>query len=133
MHRVERSSAAQALVESALALPLVVALTLGVVQVVLYAHARAVLTSAVQEGARLAAEDGRRLDEGFARARAVASAGLGRSVDPLRVEGMADDEVVVIRAAASMRPILPLPSVDALPVQAESHVARERFRPGGAR
>src|SRR4029450_9368007 len=98
--------AAQALVESALVLPLMVALTLGVVQVVLYAHARAVLTSAVQEGARLAAEDGRRLDEGFARARAVASAGLGRSVDPLRLEGMADDEVVVIRAAASMRPIL---------------------------
>src|SRR4051794_18996960 len=72
--------AAQALVESALVLPLVVTLSLGVLQVVLYAHAHDVLTSAVQEGARLAAEDGRRLDEGYARAEALVRAGLGTSV-----------------------------------------------------
>ena len=51
---------AQALVESALVLPFVVTLSLGVLQVVLYVHARDVLVTSVQEGARLAAEDGRR-------------------------------------------------------------------------
>jgi len=58
----KRRGAAQALVESALVLPLVLTLSLGVLQVVLYAHAHTVLTSAAQEGARLAAEDGRGVD-----------------------------------------------------------------------
>ncbi len=77
-------------------LPLILTLSLGVVQVVLYAHARDVLTSAAQEGARLAAEDGRGLDEGLARARALIAAGLGTSVDPVRVDGGVDDELVAV-------------------------------------
>ena len=47
-----RASAAQALVEFALVLPLLVVLSLGLIQVVLYAHARDVLLSSVQEGDR---------------------------------------------------------------------------------
>src|SRR5205807_3086552 len=91
-----RRDIAQALVESALVLPLILTLSLGVLQVVLYAHARDVLTSAAQEGARLAAEDGRGLDEGYARARALISAGLGSSVDPVHLDGGADDELVAV-------------------------------------
>lgn len=129
-----RRFAAQALVEAALTLPLMVVLTLGVLQVVLYAHARDVLASAVQEGARLSAEDGRGLDAGYARAEAFVRGGLGRSVDPLRLVGSFDDEVVAFRVDAALRPILPLPMVDELPLHAEASVARERFRPvGGAR
>jgi Flp pilus assembly protein TadG len=131
--RLPRSRAAQALVESALVLPLVVVLTLGVLQVVLYAHARAVLTSAVQEGARLAAEEGRSLDEGYLRARALVAAGLGTSVEPLRLIGTQDDELVALQVEAALQPILPLPVVGGLPIYAQSYVARERFRPGGAR
>ena len=81
-HRSPRRRAAQVLVESALVLPLMLTVSLGTLQFVLYAHARDVLTSAAQEGARLAAEDGRGLDEGLARARALIAAGLGASVDP---------------------------------------------------
>src|ERR1700732_4660941 len=113
-----RRSAAQALVESALVLPLVIMLSLGVVQVVLYAHARDVLTSAAQEGARLAAEDGRGLDEGFARARALIAAGVGASVDPVQLDGGADDELVAVQVNAALRPILPLPLVHDLPITA---------------
>jgi TadE-like protein len=131
--RPERSRAAQALVESALTLPLVITLTLGVLQVVLYTHARAVLTSAVQEGARLAAEDGRGLDEGFTRAQALVTAGLGTSVDPVRLNGSLDAELVALRADASLRPILPLPFIQHLPIHADARVSRERFRPGGGR
>jgi hypothetical protein len=126
-------SAGQALVECALVLPLVVMLTLGVLQVVLYAHARGVLTSAVQEGARLAAEDGRGLDEGYARAEALVTAGLGSSVDPVNVGGQTDDEVAAVWVDAHLRPILPLPLVADLPIHAEGRVARERFRPDGGR
>ena len=126
-----RRDIAQALVESALVLPLMLTLSLGVLQVVLYAHARDVLTSAAQEGARLAAEDGRGLDEGYARARALIAAGLGSSVDPVRLDGGADDELVAVHIDAALRPILPLPMVHDLPITAVGRVARERFRPAG--
>jgi hypothetical protein len=124
--------AAQALVETALVLPLLLSLSLGMLQVVLYVHAHDVLISAAQEGARLAAEDGRGLDEGYARARALIAAGLGTSVDPVRLDGGMDDELVALHIHAALRPILPLPLVHDLPITAVGRVARERFRPGGA-
>ena len=127
----ERHRAAQALVESALVLPLAIMLSLGVLQVVLYTHARDVLTSAVQEGARLAAEDGRSLDEGYARAQALVTAGLGGSVEPVRLDGSLDSDIVLLRVNTNLRPILPLPLVQNLPIHAEGRVARERFRAAG--
>jgi hypothetical protein len=129
--RCKRRRAAQALVESALVLPLVIMLSLGVLQVVLYTHAHDVLTSAVQEGARLAAEDGRGLDEGYARAEALVAAGLGSSVEPVHLDGSMDSDIVALRVDANLRPILPLPLVQSLPIHAEGHVAREHFRPAG--
>jgi len=126
-----RRTAGQALVEFALVLPLVVALTLGVLQVVLYAQARDVVVSSAQEAARLSAEDGRTLADGYARARALVTAGLGTSVDPLQVDGSMDADLVDIRLDAALQPILPLPAVGGLPIHAEAWIARERFRPGG--
>jgi TadE-like protein len=126
-----RARASQALVEFALVLPLMVIVSLGILQVVLYAHARDVLVSSVQEGARLAAEEGRATDEGSARAQALVTAGLGSSLDGLRLQSTFDDEVVGLRADALLRPILPLLSLPGLPISAEAWVARERFRPGG--
>jgi hypothetical protein len=124
-----RPRVAQALVEFALVAPLVVSLTLGVLQLVLYAHARDVVMSSAQEAARLSAEDGRALDEGYARARALLAAGLGTSLDPLSISGRMDSDVVSVQIDAGLRPILPVGS--ALPVHAAAWVARERFRPGG--
>jgi hypothetical protein len=126
-----RSGPGQALVEFALVLPLIVALSLGVVQLVLYAHARDVVTSSVQEGARLAAEDGRRLDDGYARARALIAAGEGSSFDTLEIDGSMDAELVSVRIDTALRPMLPFLVARSLPIHAEAWVARERFRPGG--
>ena len=126
-----RASAAQALVEFALVLPLLVVLSLGSLQVVLYAHARDVLLGAVQEGARLAAEDGRALDDGYARVQSLVASGLGNSLETLQLVANRDDELVSVRADAGLRPILPLPLAQGLPLQAEARVMRERFRPGG--
>ena len=87
MRPVRRQSNGQALVETALVMPLVLVLSLGVVQVALYAHAQDVVVTAVQEGARLASEDGRSLAEGSQRTRELVRAGLGDSVEPLRLDG----------------------------------------------
>lgn len=126
-----RASGSQALVEFALVLPLALAVSLGSVQVVLYAHARDVLLSAAQEGARLAAEDGRTADEGSERAETLVAAGLGTSLDGLRLEVAGDQEIVGLRADAALRALVPLPFAELLPLHAEAWVTRERFRPGG--
>lgn len=130
--RVDRTRprVAQALVEFALVVPLLVGLSVGILQLVLYAHARDVVVSSVEEGTRLAAEDGRSLDEGFGRTRALVSAGLGSTLDPLAIDGSMDSDVVRIHINAGLMPILPLGRT--LPIEAEASVARERFRPGGA-
>jgi len=128
MHRL-RPRVAQALVEFALVVPLLVGISLGILQLMLYAHAHDVVTSSVQEGARLAAEDGRGLDEGYSRTRALLAAGLGSSVEALTIDGSIDSETVTVRVDAELMPILPI-GTD-LPIHAQAWVARERFRPGG--
>ena len=124
-----RRNVAQALVEFALVVPLVLSLSLGILQVVLYAHARDVVISSAQEAARLSAEDGRGLEDGYARARALISAGLGSSLEPMSLQGSMDADLVVMRVDAALQPIVP--GLGGLPIHAEAAVARERFRPGG--
>ena len=126
-----RHAPGQVLVETALALPLLIGCSLGALQVVLYAHAHDVLVTAAQAGARLAAEDGRSLDEGYARTLEIANAGLGASANPIHMLAAADAELVEMRVDAVLHPVLPLPVGDGLPIHVLSRVARERFRPGG--
>jgi Flp pilus assembly protein TadG len=121
----------QALVESALTFPLLLALVLGVLQVALYFHARDVFVAAVQDGARLAAEEGRAPAEGVARARLLIAAGLGGAVTEPRVDATADDSEVALRASAQLRPIVPLPMDAGLPIDVTARVAHEHFRPDG--
>ena len=126
--RRTRPRVAQALVEFALVMPCIVALSLGVLQVMLYLHARDVVISSAQEAARLSAEDGRGLEEGYARARTLIFAGLGSSLQPVIIDGNIGPDLVEVRVDAELQPILPIGS---LPVHADAWVARERFRPGG--
>jgi hypothetical protein len=124
-----RPHVAQALVEFALVVPMVLSLSLGVLQVVLYAHARDVVLGSVQEAARLSAEDGRGLEEGYDRARSLIQAGLGASLDPLMIDGRRDADVVAMHIDATLQPIVPL--LGGLPLHAEAIVARERLRAAG--
>jgi TadE-like protein len=126
-----RRGGGQALVESALVFPMLILLSLGVLQVMLYAHARDVLSSAAQEGARLAAEDGRGMDEGIRRAQDLVTAGLGTSAEPVQIEISVTPDVVDLRIDSKLRPILPLPLDGGLPLHADARVSAERFRPGG--
>jgi TadE-like protein len=124
-----RPRAAQALVEFALVLPLMLTVSLGAVQLTLYAHARDVLVSSVQEGARLAAQDGRTIDEGELRAHTLIAAGLGATVDVQSVTGTRDGEIVSVAIDASVRPIVPV--LVGLPIHAEASLTQEHFRPAG--
>ena len=69
----------QSMVEFALALPVLLVILIGVVQFALVYHARDVASTAVQEGARLAAAEGRTPAEGAVRAHEVLESGLGPS------------------------------------------------------
>jgi hypothetical protein len=128
-----RRAAGQALVETALVMPLLIVLSLGLLQVALYAHARDVLLGAAQEGARLAAEDGRALEDGLTRVNDVARAGLGTTVEPLRTQVRREPETVEIVIDTSLSPILPLPLAGGLPLHVRASMSREHFRPNGGR
>jgi Flp pilus assembly protein TadG len=114
-----------------LVFPLLIMLSLGLLQVTLYAHARDVLLGAAQEGARLAAEDGRSLDEGYTRVADLARAGLGATVAPLNTRGRAESELVEFTVDTSLSPILPLPLKGGLPLHVRASISREHFRPNG--
>jgi len=121
----------QALVEAALVFPLLITLSLGVLQVALYAHARDVLLSAAQEGARLAAEDGRGLDDGYLRVAELARTGLGTTVAPLATRARLDIDVVEFTIDTALSPIVPIPLTGGLPIHVRASASRERFRPNG--
>jgi Flp pilus assembly protein TadG len=121
------------MVETALVLPVLLAMSLGVLQLALYAHAYNVLVTATQEGARLAGEDGRTLHEGWDRARELVTVGLRDAVEPIVLGGRQTDDLVELTATTRLRPILPLPPGVRLSVEAHALVTRERFRPGGGR
>lgn len=130
-HRRERG---QALVETALAFPILVLAVYALVQVVLYVHARTVVTAAVQEGARAAATGG----NGIERARGVLEAGLGPSGRRMRLNtrldlGAVGGEAWVVSAIGTW-PIQLGPTRIEAPLRAEARVSGEFFRggpPGG--
>jgi TadE-like protein len=126
-----RGQPGQALVEVALIFPLLIGLSLGLLQVALYAHARDVLLAAAQEGARLAAEDGRGLQDGYNRVAELSRAGLGATVTPLETHGQFGAESVEFTIHTSLSPVVPLPIQDGLPIHVRASASRERFRPNG--
>jgi Flp pilus assembly protein TadG len=118
------------MVEFALVAPVVLLLLFGDVQFALLAHARNVVTTAAQEGARLAAAEGRVPAEGVTRAEEVLKAGLGGSGDGFVVTAQGGDETVVVRAQGHYSLIIPLPTGREIPLRATAEVRREGFRRG---
>ena len=119
----------QALIEAAIAFPLLILIALGLVQFALYSHARNVVVGAVQDGARLAAAEDRTVGDGVGRAQALLQAGLGSAGDVV-VGGREDGETVVVEARGGLRMIIPWVADATLPLAARSVVSKERFRAG---
>jgi Flp pilus assembly protein TadG len=123
----------QAAVEAAVVLPLLLLVAIGLVQFALFVHAQGVVTGAVQDGARVAAAEGRTPADGVAHAEALLRAGLGRSAHDVTVRGSGDGETVALEARGSMRTIIPWVADATLPLGARAIVSRERFRGGPGR
>lgn len=130
VRREGESEAGQSLVEFALVAPVLLLVLFGAVQFALIVHARNVVTTAAQEGARFAAADGRTPGEGAARAEEVLSAGLGGGADGFSVTVDGGDEVITVRTEGRYRLILPLLTGRDIPLNASAEMRRERFRSG---
>ena len=118
------------MVEMAIALPVLLAVLLGVVQFALVYHARDVATTASQEGARLAAADGRTPAEGAARARDVLQSGLGRTGSEFTVAAQDTGESVVVQTEGDYPLIIPFVIGHSIPIEAKAEVRKEEFRSG---
>ena len=122
-----------AMVETAVAFPLLIMVAVTLVQFALYVHAENVVIGSVQDGARVAAEDGRSLDEGLAHTRALLQAGLGPTAANVSVTGAEGVDAVVVEAQGGLSAIIPWAGGGMLPLRARAVMSKERFRggPGG--
>jgi hypothetical protein len=80
---------------------------LTLLQMALWLWTRNVAVNAADEGARLAAESGRRLGEGEERARAVLGDGLGATGRRFVVGATQDGDAVVVRAEGAAPRVVP--------------------------
>src|SRR3972149_1091068 len=113
-----RGERGQAMVELVLVLPVLLIILIGVVQFALVYHAKDVATTAAQEGARLAAADGRTPAEGAARARDVLQSGLGRTGSEFRVTAQDMGDTVVVQAEGHYPLIIPWGTGRTVPIEA---------------
>jgi Flp pilus assembly protein TadG len=118
------------MVELALVLPVLLLILIGIVQFALVYHARDVATTAAQEGARLAATEGRTPEEGEARARAVLQSGLGQTGAGFNVTAEDNGETVVVETSGDYPLIIPWVTGNSIPIEAKSEVHLEGFRSG---
>ena len=128
MGTVERGSA---VVETAITLPILLIVTLAVLQFALYAHASHVVAAAAREGARTAAADGASLEEGVAYAQDLLRVGLGQTGDVIGLRAVDDGQSVTVTATGHLSMIIPWVADAGLPLHAQAAVAKERFRAGG--
>ena len=118
------------MVELAIVMPVILVVIIGVVQFALVYHAKNVTATAAQEGARLAAAEGRTAAEGGDRARSVLESGLGRKGAEFSVSAEESVETVVVRAAGEYPLIIPWVTGNSIPIAASAEVRKEGFRSG---
>ncbi|CCF85420.1 TadE family protein [Nitrolancea hollandica] len=127
---VRRDVPGNALVETALAFPILLMVALGLIQFAIFVHAQLVVTGAAQDGARIAAAEDRGLAEGLTHTQSLLQAGLGEHAKGVTAWGSADDDMVAIEAEGRLPTIIPWVVKTSLPLHARSVVSKERFRVG---
>lgn len=120
----------QALVETAIAFPILLLVALALVQFALFYQAEGVVTGAVQDGARVAAAQDSTISDGVTRTQSLLQSGLGRSAGDVAVQGSDGGETVTVQAQGRLQLILPWLGGASLPLEARSTVSKERFRVG---
>ena len=122
--------AGESMVEFALVLPVLLLVLVGVVQFALVHHAQNVVTTAAQEGARLAAAEGGDAIDGEQRARDVLGSGLGQNGDDFEVAAIDDGETVTVGASGEYPLIFPWLGSRDIELDATASVRKEGFRSG---
>ena len=122
--------AGESMVEFALVLPVLLLVLVGVVQFALVHHAQNVVTTAAQEGARLAAAEGGDAVDGEQRTRDVLGSGLGRNGESFDVAAADDGETVTVRASGDYPLIFPWLGRRDIGLDATATVRTEGFRSG---
>ncbi|MEZ4479919.1 MAG: TadE/TadG family type IV pilus assembly protein [Dehalococcoidia bacterium] len=128
--RYADGEAGESMVEFALVLPVLLLVLVGVVQFALVHHAHNVVTTAVQEGARLAAAEGADAIDGEQRTRDVLRSGLGSTGESFAVETSDDGETVTVRASGDYPLIFPWLGSRDIELDATASVREEGFRSG---
>jgi Flp pilus assembly protein TadG len=122
-----RREKGSAVVETVMAMLVLMFLVLGTIEVAFALYARNVVGAAAHEGARAAAELGRTRHDASSVARAAAVQSAGGLLRDLRVETTLSDagtkEVVRVRVSGTLRPFGPVPLP--VPLSASASVTRE--------
>ena len=126
----ESAESGQGMVEFALALPVLLVVLIGVLQFGLMYHAQNVMTTAAQEGARLAAQQGSDLASGQARAQDVLLAGLGKTGASFDVTATDTGKTVVVAASGNYPLIFPWVGSRKVALTATATIRKEGFQSG---
>jgi Flp pilus assembly protein TadG len=128
-----RDERGQALVETAVAFPILFIVALFLVQFALFYQAEGVVTGSVQDGARVAAAEDSTIGDGVVRTQDLLRAGLGRTAGQVAVQGSDGGSTVTLQAQGRLQLIIPWIGGASLPLQARSTISKEQFRvgPGG--
>ncbi len=116
--------------ELALILPVLLAVLISIVQFALVYHARSVVITAAQEGARFAAAGERNATDGINRARGVLQSGLGPTGRAFEVAGWMTLDDAVVEVAGTYPLIIPWVVHQGIPLRATAEVRKEKFRSG---
>ena len=118
----------QAAIEAAIGLVLVSSLVAIVLTVAGWGYTQSVVTTAVQDGARVASAQGGDLEGGQRATEQLLRAGLGDGAGVIDVTLDQDDESVTV-SATGVWPLAVGPGLDiALPVHAEARMLKDRWR-----
>src|SRR4051794_1022661 len=104
---LRRQQPGLALLESAMAFPLLLMVALAIMQLGLWGHEQTIVTGSVQEGARVAAAQDRKLTDGVTYAQSLLRAGIGRDAQGVTLTGTDLGDAVSIEAHGRMHLILP--------------------------
>lgn len=125
-----REETGQAMLEAAVVFPLLVLVAVALVQFALFYHARAVVTGAAQDGARVAAAVDATVADGVARSLTLLRAGLGPTAEKVEVQGADLGDAIVVRVEGRLPTIIPWVADASLPLSAQVVMSKERFRGG---
>ena len=128
-----RLSRGSAMIESALSLPIMLMVTIGLVQFAVYYHAQNVFTGAVQDGARVAASADGTLADGVNHTNELLQAGIGQTATNVNVRGLDGQDEIAIQATGQLRLLIPWVADATLPLDARAVMSKEHFRVGPSR